>query len=118
MSLMAQIFKIINETVADHNVVQVRKVSLKVGRMANVIPDCLSFCFQVLSQGTKCQGAKLVMEEVPVTAECRECGREFAGDSFPLICPSCTGQNTEIIGGTEIFIDSLEVDEEALGDGN
>lgn len=118
MSLMTQVFDIINQTVAFNNVTQVRRVTLKVGKMANVVPDCLSFCFEILSQGTKCQGAELVMEEVPVTVECRECGKEFSTEGFPLICPVCGSSNTGITGGTEITVDSLEIDEEAEQNGN
>lgn len=108
---MAQVFDIIQETAAVNDVAQVRKVILKVGKMANVVPDCLNFCFEVLSQGTKCQGASLVIEEEPVTVQCQACGKEFLGEGFPLLCPDCGSRNARITGGTGITIDSLEVDE-------
>jgi len=112
MSLMSEVFEIINQTVETNNIRQVKKVNLQVGRLANVAPDSLSFIFGILAQGTKCQGACLMVEEMPVTANCLTCDQEFHGEGFPLICPACGSRETYITGGTEFRVASLEVDEE------
>lgn len=117
-SLMSQIFEIINQTVEANDIKQVKKVNLQVGKMANVVPDTLSFCFEILSQGTKCQGAELVMESVPLTVICRVCNETFVGEGFPLICPTCGSRDTNIIGGTQISVASLEFTEEVENDGS
>lgn len=110
MSLMTQIFDIINDAIASHEVTEVTRITLKVGKMSNVVPDSLSFCFEVLAKGTKCEGAELVIKEILITAYCANCQREFVSEEFPLKCPQCGGHNTRISGGTELAIDSLDVD--------
>ncbi|WP_368731541.1 hydrogenase maturation nickel metallochaperone HypA [Calderihabitans maritimus] len=110
MSLMMQIFDIINQTISDYKVKKVKRVTLKVGKMSNVMPDSLSFCFEVLSEGTKCEGAELVIQETPLTGRCLDCQKEFTSEGFPLACPNCGSRNTRMIGGTELAIESIEAE--------
>jgi len=47
---------------------------------------------------------------VPTTARCHQCGREFELGEFDWTCPHCKGNNIEIIGGKELFVESIEVE--------
>lgn len=110
MSLMLQIFDIINDTAAQHGANEVTRVTLKVGKLANVVPDALEFAFAALAAGTKCEGAELVIEEIPVTGQCLQCHHQFTGEGFPLVCPQCDTNRVRIARGTEFTLDSLDVE--------
>lgn len=114
MSLMTQVFRIINETVtekAEGLCPEVSKVVLKVGKMANAVPDALRFSFQVLSKDSICSKAELVIEEEPLLLECGVCGCIYGGDGLASACPGCGSKAARISRGTEIYIDRLEIEE-------
>ena len=90
----------------------VAAVELKVGHLRQVVPSALSFAFGLVAEGTPAEGAELEIEEVPARGRCRACGAEGELDAFPLACAGCGGLDLQVIGGEELIVDSLELDEE------
>lgn len=89
---------------------RVLKVTLSVGEMTEAIDDSLYFAFEVLSEGTLCEGAELEINHVKPRSICFECGNEFEHDRFHRACPKCGSYETQLIAGRELAIDSIEVD--------
>jgi hydrogenase nickel incorporation protein HypA/HybF len=95
---------------------RVTKVQLKVGHLRQVVPSALSFSFELVAQDTSVEGAQLEMEEVPAAGLCRDCGTESRLKSFPLQCRKCEGFDLEVLGGEELFVEFLELEEEPAKD--
>lgn len=110
LSLIHEVFKVLEEQVKTHKVKKVHQVHLKVGKMMSVVPSSLSFCFEILAQGTSLEGAKLEIEEIPVKCRCRKCGQEFIVESFIFACPKCKKTDLEQLSGNEFMVHNMEVD--------
>jgi len=91
---------------------QVTKVYLKVGHLRQVVSSALAFGFELVAQGTPVEGADLEIEEVPVRGKCRECGAESRPKAFPLQCGACGGLDLLILEGEELYVASLELEEQ------
>jgi hydrogenase nickel incorporation protein HypA/HybF len=90
------------------DVTAVRSVRLQVGELAGVVPDALSFCFELACAGTVLEGAELVTDEVPGRARCAPCAHEWAVGMPPLLsCPRCDGGMTDLLSGRELQIVSV-----------
>ena len=61
LAITSNIVAIVREAAQGRRVV---RVVLEVGRLAGVMPDAISFCFDVVSSGTLVQGAALSIVEV------------------------------------------------------
>ena len=59
-------------------------VTVRIGRLTSVVPDCLRHYFDLLTPGTALDGAVLVIEHIPVRATCADC----AAASRSKCCPS------------------------------
>jgi hydrogenase nickel incorporation protein HypA/HybF len=92
---------------------KVTRVDLKVGHLRQVVPDSLAFAFELVSAGTELEGAELVIEEVPAVVRCRTCAAETTVAEFPMHCAGCGGFDVEVIGGEELLVDSLELEDAA-----
>ena len=103
------IMKIIEKEAAKHEVSRVTKVHVRVGELANVVPDALSFAFDSVILGTVAEGAKLELDIVPAKGRCDACGIEFDMDKINVFCPQCDGIG-EIVSGKELEITELEAD--------
>ncbi len=95
---------------------RVTKVQLKVGHLRQVVPSALSFSFELVAHDTPVEGAQLEMEEVPAIGHCRDCGTESRLESFPLQCRRCEGFDLEVLGGEELYVEFLELEEEPAKD--
>ncbi|QXE89819.1 hydrogenase maturation nickel metallochaperone HypA [Geomonas subterranea] len=108
ITLVTGLFEIINEQVAARGIESISAVRLKVGALAAVEPMTLAACFEVVAEGTVAEGARLEIEEVPLTGRCRGCGERFRIENYRFICPRCTGGDVEMTGGRELYVESLE----------
>jgi hydrogenase nickel incorporation protein HypA/HybF len=87
----------------------IEKVHLTVGQFTCVEPVSLQFAFEVQTQGTFLNGAKLVIRETPLIAFCQPCQAEYRpviGQQYA--CPTCQSPLAEIRSGRELKIDRVE----------
>ena len=92
---------------------QVKRVNLKVGKLASVVPESLQFCFQIAIQDTPLRDADLKIEEIPLRIRCTDCQAEWIANEPAFVCPECTGGSIEMLSGRELDITSIEVVEKA-----
>ncbi len=92
------------------------RVGLKVGELAGVDVDSLSFCFDSVLRGTSWEGLQLVMRVCAPVRRCLACEKEFAVVDYQSACPDCGSDRTLAMSGDELDFEFLEV--ETDGDAN
>jgi hydrogenase nickel incorporation protein HypA/HybF len=102
---------IVNTVVKHADGRAVTVVSLRVGRLRQVVPDTLDFYFGFVAQGTVCEGARLEQELVPARLRCRACEHAWEIEFPAFRCPSCGGAGAEVVSGNEFEVESIEVEE-------
>lgn len=111
MSLAAQLLDIAIHAIPDDlKGARVERVNLRVGRLTSVAAESLRFCFDALAEGTPLNGAELVIEEIPVKAQCRDCGHEWTIDEPVFLCRQCRSGALSLLSGQELEVASLEID--------
>lgn len=90
---------------------RVLRVDVTVGALRQVVPDNLAFYFEVVARGTPCEGATLVTALLPARLAC-PCGHEWELASPSFRCPRCGGTETRVLGGEELRLESIEVDDD------
>ncbi|WP_018248606.1 hydrogenase maturation nickel metallochaperone HypA [Orenia marismortui] len=108
MSLMTQLFSIIQEYIMKYGLDKVTKIVLKVGEMSCVEDESLNFAFQFFVKDTKVEGAELIIDRVEAINKCQFCGIEYKADFTNKICPECKRFNYNLISGDEILLEKLE----------
>jgi len=89
---------------------KVGRINLVVGEMTGFVDECVQFYFDQMSVGTVMEGAELTFKRVPTTGRCRDCKHEFEIQEMDWVCPSCKGNNIQLVKGNELFVESIEVD--------
>jgi hydrogenase nickel incorporation protein HypA/HybF len=87
---------------------RVRSVRLEVGALCAVVPDSMQFCFELATQGTVADGARLDVDLKAGAAHCRTCDSEFELPDLILLCP-CGSADVEVMAGRDLRILSMEV---------
>jgi hydrogenase nickel incorporation protein HypA/HybF len=88
-------------------------VSLRLGKLRQVVPDTLAFYWGFVTQGTVCEGARLEQEIVEARLRCEACDVEWSLDEPDFRCPRCASAAVEIVSGNELEVESIEVEEAA-----
>lgn len=87
------------------------KVGVRLGEWAGLDPDALSFCFDALVQGSELAPLALEIERCPRRQMCQGCGHTFAVQEYDWACPACGSASTRAIGGDELELAYVEVEE-------
>jgi hydrogenase nickel incorporation protein HypA/HybF len=104
---------VINTVVKHAGERPVSVVSLRIGRLRQVVPDTLEFYFAFVAEGTVCEGARLEQEIVPASLRCNPCAREWEIEIPAFRCPTCGGSDVVVASGDEFEVESIEVEEVA-----
>ena len=97
------------EEAGRNNAKKIGSLRMKVGAMSGVVPEALEFAFQALTEGTIAEGARLLIDKVPIVCYCKKCRLEFEPEPYSYVCPSCHEASIEIRRGRELEIVSIEV---------
>lgn len=105
------------ETVEEYAIMnhakRVVEVRLRLGEVHDVVPEILCGAFEWMARGTVVEGAKMVIERVPFTVRCEDCGNVYrldATDEATWHCPECSSRRYHLHTGREFLIDSIEVE--------
>lgn len=111
VGIMESAMSLVEQHAAGRTQGRVTRVVLRVGALAGVDLQALHFAFDVVSAGTVAEGADFEVEEVPVTAYCLGCEREFSGKGgdFVFECPDCGDFSGEVRRGRELELSRIEL---------
>jgi hydrogenase nickel incorporation protein HypA/HybF len=98
---------------ADLRDVQIEAVHLELGLLAGVVADALLFSYEVACSGTRLEGSRLIIKEVPIEVFCPACRTPKVLTSMQwFCCPDCGAPTSEVIHGKEMIVTALEVRDE------
>jgi len=99
---------------ADHGALGVKNIVVRIGPLSGVVPTLLEQAFPLARAGTIAEHAALTIEELPVRVHCDACGADSDAKPNRLLCGECGDWHTQLIGGDELLLASVElVKEEA-----
>ena len=112
LSIAQSIMQIVLSEAEKAKARRVTKVTLKIGDLAGVVPDSISFCFELLSRSTIAENAALTIEKVPVRGHCPQCEKEFVIEENLYFCSTCGNTKIELTSGRELLVERLEIENE------
>ena len=96
---------------------RVMHVHVRIGHLRQVVPEALSFAWEMVTLHTAAEGAELGLEAVQSEVRCAACGVVTAQAEFPLACRWCGGLAVEVVRGEELEIAWLEVETDDVATG-
>jgi hydrogenase nickel incorporation protein HypA/HybF len=104
LSIALEIISIVEKEIDRRKLGRIDSIKLRVGALAGVDPEALSFGFEAASADTSLAGTTLDIDWVEVQGRCLNCGEEFAIDDYAFLCPRCDSPEVEITRGQELDI--------------
>lgn len=110
LSVTENILEIALRHAAQAEATRVTGLYLVIGRLSSIVDESVQFYWDIISQGTICQGAQLHFEHIPATLLCLECGHTYTLSGPLETCPQCDSALVRVTAGEEFRLDSIEVE--------
>jgi len=110
MSLAESIVQLVEDAVRADGCTKVKTVWLEIGQLAAVEQEALRFCFDVVTNGSLAEGARLEIIETPGQGWCMKCEGNVAVTALHEPCPVCGSYQIQVTGGSEMRVKELEVE--------
>jgi len=109
-SVVQSLLGLIENYARENSASSVTKVVVRIGVLSGIEPHLLRLAFDTFKEGTIARGAELVMNIEKLRLRCLDCGSESEKEELNAVCPLCGSLNTEIIGGQDMLLESLEME--------
>ncbi len=109
-AITESLLSIVLEKAREVNARKVTRVDLLVGRLTGYVPECIQLQFDILSHGTEAFGASLAFHQPSTRLHCRRCNLDYSTDSQDITCPECRTLEIDILSGSELYIESIDVE--------
>jgi len=110
LSIVANIFEILEEKAKEKKAKRIITVKLKVGSLSGVVPEFLESAFDIYKKDTIAAEAKLRIEKSPFKIQCQKCHTVMTKDDFVFICSKCGSRELKTLSGTELLLEKIEME--------
>jgi hydrogenase nickel incorporation protein HypA/HybF len=109
LSIAENIVEIVSENLNSSD--SVRKIKLRIGEMATVIPDSLEFCFGAITKGTALENAELEIEQTKIVVRCEGCACDSEVENLQFRCKKCGSIDVAVVSGIELQVVEIELED-------
>jgi hydrogenase nickel incorporation protein HypA/HybF len=89
---------------------RITDLHIVMGQWSSVVDDSVQFYWDMISEDTLAQGARLHFKRVPVELTCQRCGQVYSPQGRDLPCPGCQSTQIKVNTGEEIFLEAIEIE--------
>lgn len=111
MSIAENILALIGQEMSNYPDAKLVGFDVQVGELSCCQEESLRFCLEASLEPSGWSGAEVRIAIEPVGAQCNGCGTAFSPVDYEFVCPDCGGGDVQVVGGQEVRLKSLEIDE-------
>jgi hydrogenase nickel incorporation protein HypA/HybF len=89
---------------------RVTDVHVVAGELSGVVDECIVFYWDLISEDTIAERARLHIRRVPLEFECRQCGAVFPPRDDDFGCAACGSDSVRVVSGDGVRVESIDVE--------
>ena len=109
LPITESLLDLVLENAARADAASVTDVCVVLGELSGFSAECIQSYWEPMARGTVAEGARLHFEHVPLSFECRDCGRRFEPEGASFACVHCGGSRVRVAGGQDLRLASIDV---------
>ncbi len=109
-SIVQSLLELLEEEATKYKAKRIARIEVVVGALSGVEPHLLEFAFNTFKEGTVAEGAEFLVRVEKLKVWCKDCEKEYEKEELNMLCPICGSLNTQIIGGQELLLKSIELE--------
>jgi hydrogenase nickel incorporation protein HypA/HybF len=100
----------VDAVITQHQASAATSIRVRIGPLAGVVPELLATAFPLAAAGSRMEHAELEFTHAPIRVHCQTCGAETDAAMNRLLCGACGDWHTQVIGGDELLLESVELE--------
>lgn len=108
LSLVANLFDLLEEKTRNRKVKKILLIKLQVGILSGVVPEFLISAFDIYKKETLAEEAEMQIKVISLKILCQNCLQETLKDDFAFICERCGSTDLKTLSGTELILERIE----------
>jgi hydrogenase nickel incorporation protein HypA/HybF len=113
VAIMESLHEQLTSLAREHGASRVRRVSVEIGALSNVVPEMLEQAFLAFREVEPLlAGADIDIRRVPLRVRCRACSAETAAEGLRIRCTACGDTAVDVIQGEELLLRDVELEVE------
>ncbi len=108
-SLVRSLLRQVAELMTEHGGTAVESIRVQMGPLSGVERELVEIAFAEEAENSACRVARLIVEEIPLSATCRDCGADFTVERFQFRCTACDSPRMRILSGDEFKLMDIEL---------
>ena len=108
-SIVASLLTLALEDAKKDNAQRIIKIKLVVGELTGIEKDAVNFYFGFMAKDTIAERASLEFNFIKPQLRCRDCDIIIPREKLEFNCPQCNKKAVEMVGGRELYIESMEI---------
>ncbi|MBN2240154.1 MAG: hydrogenase maturation nickel metallochaperone HypA [Dehalococcoidales bacterium] len=109
LSIVESFLQVAIEHAEKEKAERIIKINIVVGEMTGVVREAVDFYFNFLSRDTIASQATIDFKHIRTRLRCRDCGELFHPENMNYRCPKCDCRQVDIVGGRELYVESIEI---------
>ena len=110
LSLALEVIELARREAKKNGVFVVQEIVIEVGDLSGVEAEAFQSALELVVRGTMLENAEVKIIRTPGKGRCLSCNLEFDMKNRVAVCPECECFPSEISGGDEFRVVSLEVE--------
>lgn len=112
LAITEAIVRIILQEVEKAHGSKVKRARIRVGALTGYDTTAIQFYYDILKKDNPVLAHSVLdAEKVFAKLICRDCRKTTMVDDYTIVCPECGSFNTDEENGKEIFVESIDVEE-------
>ncbi len=110
LSVTQSLLEIALRHAAQHRASRVTELHIVLGQLSSIVDDSVQFYWDIVSEGTICDGARLCFDRTPAALRCSDCNHTFSLEPQLAACPACGSARLQVTAGEEFRLESIDID--------
>lgn len=110
LAVTESILQIANHHAVEAGATRVTDIHIVIGQLSSIVDDSIQFYWDIISEASVCEGAKLHFQRIPAELTCLDCGTTYGLEHDLTTCPQCDSPKVKVVKGEEFWLDSIEIE--------
>ena len=108
LGVVFYIIRDVKKVAEENHVEHVSSVVMDIGEVSTVVPHLLTDCWRwAADKEPLLKGCEMIINQIDAVTYCGDCHQKYATVPYGKACPYCNSNNTWLLRGNEVEINSI-----------
>jgi hydrogenase nickel incorporation protein HypA/HybF len=109
LAVMESLLRIVVQHAENAGATAVTDLHIVMGELSSIVDDSVQFYWDIISQNTIAENARLHFRRIPAEFVCLDCDNRYRPEGDNFVCPVCGSVRVKLAAGDEFYLEAIDV---------